>query len=96
MTEGNTTDAGFVKPKVVTALRQKDGLSLRALAEATGISPSYLSKIEAGVKNPEPTVALRLANALDVPLEAIYDLNPSAGFELYVLKLPKEATSVAS
>lgn len=87
MTRGHTNSAGFVKRKVLTALRTREQLSLREVARRAGISPSYLSKIEGGTKNPQPTVALALATALSVPLEAIYDLNPDSGFELYVLEV---------
>lgn len=76
---------GFIRRAALSALRQKANLSIAALARSASIDPSYLSKIESGTKEPTPGVALRLANGLHVPLEAIYDLNPDRPFDLYVL-----------
>lgn len=90
MTAVKNNRPGQIRRSVVTRLREKDGLSMSELARRSGISPSYLSKIEAGEKNPAPAVALRIARALEIPLEAIYELNPDASFDLYVLELPKE------
>ncbi|WP_068616497.1 helix-turn-helix domain-containing protein [Paenibacillus tuaregi] len=47
--------------------RKRKGLSLRGLAEAAGISPSQLSKLERGqVKLPEDRTLERLAETLNV------------------------------
>lgn len=82
-------DIGKIRPRSLQALRLKDGLTVSALARLAKIDQSYLHRIEAGEKNPLPSVALRLANALGVPLELIYDTNADSGFELYVLAVPE-------
>lgn len=63
--------------KDVISIRRKDKkLTLRKLSELTGISASYLSEIEHGVKLPpkNPTKIERLAYALDYDLKKLSDL----------------------
>ena len=53
----------------VKVWREKRGLSQRALAEQSGVSPSYLAEIETG-KNPGSADALRkLSRVLENPME---------------------------
>ena len=47
-------------------------LSLRQLAEQTGISNSYLSQIERGLRKPSAEVLQQLAKALRVSAETLY------------------------
>lgn len=48
-------------------LRLKRGLTLKELAELSGISPSYLSRIERGERNvPHPRLFKKLAPALNL------------------------------
>ncbi|MGX9963582.1 helix-turn-helix domain-containing protein [Roseomonas sp. F4] len=49
------------------ARRQAAGLSLAALAEATGLTKGYLSKVERGVGQPSIGTVFRVAEALGVP-----------------------------
>jgi transcriptional regulator with XRE-family HTH domain len=49
------------------ARRQAAGLSLAALAEATGLTKGYLSKVERGVGQPSIGTIYRLAEALGLP-----------------------------
>lgn len=53
----------------VKGRRRELGLSQEALAHETDVTPSYLSQIEAGSRNPSLEVLYRLAVALkwDVP-----------------------------
>lgn len=62
--------------------RKVNGSSIRAIREAVGIkhgdlavrcgfTPSYLSHIESGAKQPSAAMARRLADELGVPLDAI-------------------------
>jgi transcriptional regulator with XRE-family HTH domain len=48
----------------IKALRQTQGLSLNALADEAGISPSHLSRIERGLTVPSYDVLDRVADAL--------------------------------
>jgi len=58
-------------------------LSLRQLAEQTGVSNPYLSQIERGLRRPSAEVLQQLAKALRVSAETLYIhagiLNPADG-----------------
>jgi transcriptional regulator with XRE-family HTH domain len=55
----------------IRAERVTAGLSLRDLAERTGVSNAYLSQIERGLHEPSLSVLGAIARALDVSLEAL-------------------------
>jgi XRE family transcriptional regulator, regulator of sulfur utilization len=56
----------------VRAHRESRGFSLGALSQKAGISKTSLSKIEAGQGNPSLEVLNRIANALNVPVGALF------------------------
>lgn len=60
-----------INTAALTALREKDGMTKKQLADATGLSPQYLGDIEAGRRGAKPDVMKKLAAALNVPLSAI-------------------------
>ncbi len=66
----------FTRGRPVTALlravRTQRGLTLEALAEQTGLTKSYLSKIERGQSTPSIAVALKVAKALDVDVGRLF------------------------
>lgn len=51
--------------------RQRKGYGLRALARHAQLSPSHLSRIERGTRNPQPEVMARIATALDCDMADI-------------------------
>ena len=53
----------------VTIWRERAGLTQRALAEAAGVSPSYLAEIEGGKKPGSAAALCRIAKVLKVPME---------------------------
>lgn len=55
-------------------LRSDSGMSLSALAEASGVSKSRLGQIERGEANPSVTTVWQIANALHVEFSAIVTL----------------------
>jgi transcriptional regulator with XRE-family HTH domain len=57
----------------VADLRSKKGLSLKDLAELSGVSRSMISLIERGATSPTAVVLEKLAAALNVPLAALFD-----------------------
>lgn len=59
--------------RAVKRLREAAGLSLRALAARSGISPSMISDIERGTKSPTVITVVRLAQALAVDAAALVD-----------------------
>ena len=59
----------------VKALREAMGLSLRDLAERTGVSAPMLSQVERGDTSPTLTVAARIAAGLDLRLSQLLRLD---------------------
>lgn len=63
--------------------RLANRLSLRQLAEATGVSNPYLSQIERGLRRPSAEVLQSIAKALRISAETLYVqagiLNPEDG-----------------
>ena len=57
---------------LLRAVRQQRGLTLEALARQTGLTKSYLSKIERGQNTPSIAVALKVARALDVDVGRLF------------------------
>ena len=57
---------------LVGDVRYAQGMSLRELSERAHVSKSYLQRIEAGEAAPSLEVMVRLARALGVPLDALY------------------------
>jgi transcriptional regulator with XRE-family HTH domain len=58
---------GFIRD-----LRRNARISLRQLAEQTGVSNPYLSQIERGLRKPSAAVLAQLAHALRVSTPAMY------------------------
>ena len=56
----------------IAAQRRTAELSLRQLAELTGVSNPYLSQIERGLRKPSAEVLQQLAKALRVSAETLY------------------------
>lgn len=52
--------------------REKAGLSIRQLAEKSGISLSYLSQIERDLKNPSVDILMQIGKTLNVPMIGKY------------------------
>ena len=66
-----TTEQGRRDVKNLLPARTSRGLTLRQLAERTGLHPSVLSRIETGKREVTLREAVRLAQALHVSLEWI-------------------------
>ncbi|WP_307806731.1 helix-turn-helix transcriptional regulator, partial [Streptomyces sp. FH025] len=56
----------------VRLLRKERLMTLEALAERSGVTKSYLSKIERGQSVPSIAVCASLAKALEVPLDSLF------------------------
>lgn len=63
----------------VRALREAMGLSLRELAERTGVSAPMLSQVERGETSPTVAVAARIASGVDLTLSQLLRLDESDG-----------------
>lgn len=57
---------------LLRAVRTQRGLTLAALAAQTGLTKSYLSKIERRQSTPSVAVALKVAKALDVDVGRLF------------------------
>jgi XRE family transcriptional regulator, regulator of sulfur utilization len=69
-----TQDGAAVGPRI-RALREGMGLSLRDLAERSGVSAPMLSQVERGETSPTLTVAERIAAGLDLSLSGLLRLD---------------------
>lgn len=58
--------------QLLRAVRKQRGLTLEQLADQTGLTKSYLSKIERGQSTPSIAVALKVARALDVDVGRLF------------------------
>jgi transcriptional regulator with XRE-family HTH domain len=63
----NTAELG----SAIRRRREQQGLSLRDVAEETGVSASTLSRIENGTGKPDADNIARLAAWLDMPIERV-------------------------
>ena len=57
-------------------LREERGTSMRALARRSGLSANALSMIERGLTSPSVSTLSKLANALEVPITALFREEP--------------------
>src|SRR2546429_7470501 len=73
--------------------REQQGMSLRDVAEKTGVSASTLSRIENGTGKPDADNIARLAAWLDMPIERVMHHGPrSAADPKPVVYYPHEST----
>lgn len=73
--------------------REELGLSLRDVADVTGVSASTLSRIENGTGKPDADNIARLTGWLDMPMDRIMNKQSSASNEVEpVIYYPHEAT----
>ena len=75
-TTNDTPEVLSIGPRV-KALREAGGLSLRDLAERSGVSAPMLSQVERGETSPTLAVASRIASGLDLRLSQLLRLDES-------------------
>jgi putative transcriptional regulator len=56
----------------IKAEREKAALTQAALAELVGVSRKTINTVENGVFTPSATLAIKLAQALNVPVEQLF------------------------
>ena len=59
----------------IRALREAEGLSLRDLADRSGVSAPMLSQVERGETSPTLSVAVRIAAGLELRLSQLLRLD---------------------
>lgn len=60
-----------VNGKALRAIRERSGMTIKALADAVGMDPNHLSNVEALRRQTNDEVILALAKTLKVELPAI-------------------------
>ena len=58
--------------KNIKSIRARRGLSQAGLAEKAGISITFLSNIERGLKYPLPDILSKIANTLDIEVNQLF------------------------
>jgi len=53
--------------------RERSAISIRKLAELTGVSNPYLSQIERGIRTPSAEILRSIAGALSIRTETLYE-----------------------
>ncbi|TCV65721.1 helix-turn-helix domain-containing protein [Pseudomonas fluorescens] len=76
-------------------LRKKLGMTLDVLAEKTGMTKSYLSKVERGLSTPSIATALKLAKALSVKVEELFS-EETISLDSYSLVRSEDRQSLAA
>jgi transcriptional regulator with XRE-family HTH domain len=85
----NTAELG----NAIRRRREQQGMSLRELADETGVSASTLSRIENGTGKPDADNIARLAAWLDMPIERVmHHGNRAANDPKPVVYYPHEST----
>lgn len=76
MTDQDAVDTAGSKSRKIGAtfrqLRHQQGLSLRALADRSGVSVGTISQIERDLANPSMRVLTAIRRALNVPIQAMF------------------------
>lgn len=72
--------------------REELGLSLRDVADVTGVSASTLSRIENGTGKPDADNIARLTGWLDMPIDRVMNKQSAASDVEPVIYYPHEAT----
>jgi len=79
------TTSGIL-PAQLSRLRQSRGWTLAELAERTGLSRPYLSRLEGGQRQPSLAALMSLANIYETPLQALLDPAAAATAESSVIR----------
>jgi DNA-binding XRE family transcriptional regulator len=69
------SDADRVHDRIAV-LRADRGVSRRELADAVGVHPQTIGYLERGEYAPSLALALRIARFFDLPVEAVFSLDP--------------------
>ena len=84
----NTVELG----RAIRRKREEQRLSLRDVADETGVSASTLSRIENGTGKPDADNIARLTGWLEVPIERVMSGQPEGDESKAVVYFPQEPT----
>lgn len=79
--------AAEVGPRIKT-VRQARRMTIETLAEGSGLTKSFLSKVERGKSTPSVAALLRIAAALEIPLASLFE-NSATRYILRAESLPR-------
>lgn len=74
-----TPSAGLELAERVRSLRSRRGLTQEAFATRSGISVSFVSLLERGIRTPSYETLVRIAQALEIPLAELFREVPAEG-----------------
>src|SRR6202034_2567159 len=66
----------------IRGARSRRGMTRKILARDSGVSERYLAQLETGKGNISITLLRRIANALDIPVEALVSEGPEPPVDL--------------
>jgi transcriptional regulator with XRE-family HTH domain len=72
--------------EAIKARREQLGLTLRALASRSGVSPSMISDVERGAKSPTIATLSALAAALEMPVSALVESPAQSSGRIHVVR----------
>lgn len=75
--------------KRIKELRKRKGYTQEQIAEIVGIEPPNISKLEKGIHFPQPENIERLASALDVKVNEMFDFEHLGGKSYMVENIHK-------
>ncbi len=75
-------ESGIILGERIRAYREEKGLSLKDLADLSGLSYSYLCEIEKGAVLPSIRGLKKIASSMDVPLKSLMSPSASLGSKL--------------
>ncbi len=81
--------AAEVGPRIKT-VRQARRMTIEALADASDLTKSFLSKVERGKSTPSVAALLRIAASLEIPLSSLFE-NSATRYVLRAKDLPRIA-----
>lgn len=70
--------------------RAERGMSRRELADMVGVNPQTIGFLERGEYGPSLILALRIARVFEVPVDAIFSLNPFPSLSDQLARLSRE------
>ena len=73
-------------------LRAERGLSRKELADAVGVHYQTVGYLERGEYSPSLVLALRIAQFLRLPLDAVFSLQPFATMSEQIYASPEQST----
>lgn len=80
----------------VRNFREKLNMSRSDFSKVTGISASYLSEIERGIKNPTIEILQKICTAFDVTLSELLEETPSSPMKPEVKEISKTLSNFST